>query len=176
MGQDKAMLELGGRPLVALAVEKLKSFCAEVAISGNREDLKAFAPVVAETRLLSGPAAGIEAALASARCSWALFIPVDVPLVPAALLRAWVSDVLGQEEAKPSWLMSGETFQPTFCLLPKSCADVWSRAVEGGDLRVLRLLAAVGAQPYPVRESSAELERWFMNVNTPEELERARAY
>ncbi len=97
MDADKALVELHGRPLVELAVEKLSSFCADVAISGNRDDLARFAPIVTETRLDAGPGAGVEAGLKSARYDWCLFIPVDVPLLPVELLRSWVVEVLEVE-------------------------------------------------------------------------------
>ena len=41
-----------------------------------------------------GPAAGIEAGLRRARQEWAMFVPVDVPLVPGELLRRWAEEVL----------------------------------------------------------------------------------
>ena len=92
MGTDKALLELGGAPLVEIAVEKLRTFCEHVSVSGNREDLARFAEVVPETRTGEGPAAGIEAGLRAAREDWAMFVPVDVPLVPAELLRRWCEE------------------------------------------------------------------------------------
>ena len=67
MGTDKALLEFCGRPLVEIAVEKLREFCAEVSIAGNRDDLSVFAPVAHETRVDCGPAAGIEAGLKAAQ-------------------------------------------------------------------------------------------------------------
>ena len=86
MGADKALLRLGGRPLVDIAVEKLRGLCAEVSIVGNREDLREFAPLVMEDRVECGPAAGMEAGLKASRHEWNMFVPVDVPLLPAELL------------------------------------------------------------------------------------------
>ena len=85
MGQDKALLRFRGRPMAEIGVEKLREFCAAVSISGNREDLSGFAPIVAEERLDAGPVAGIEAALKCCREPWAMFIPVDVPMMPTHL-------------------------------------------------------------------------------------------
>ena len=58
MGEDKALLRLGGRPMVAIAVETLRSLCENVSIAGNRPDLSGLAAVVLETRKGCGPAAG----------------------------------------------------------------------------------------------------------------------
>ena len=94
MGRDKALLQFRGRPMVEIAVEKLRSFCAEVSIAGNREDLSCFAEVVHERRVDEGPGSGIETGLQVCRQEWALFIPVDVPLVPGSLLRRYAEVVI----------------------------------------------------------------------------------
>ena len=96
MGEDKALLRFCGRPMVEIAVEKLRGFCEEVTIAGNREDLAGFAPVVRESRTGVGPAAGVEAGLGAARQEWAMFLPVDVPLVPEELLRRWAQRRYGR--------------------------------------------------------------------------------
>ena len=141
MGEDKALLAFCGRSLVEIAVEKLRGFCAEVSIAGNREDLAAFAPVVSETRLEAGPGAGIEAGLRAAVCDWVLFTPVDVPLVPAELLRNWVEAMLGAEREHGgkvlgplvcSCLRTGAQRQPTFCLLRRGVLPTVARQLDGG--------------------------------------------
>src|SRR5437868_7595891 len=82
MGRDKALLELGGRPLVAWVVEKLHRVTAEVQILGDRPELEQFAPVLGDLHQGSGPLGGMETALHYLRRQWALVIPVDMPLVP----------------------------------------------------------------------------------------------
>jgi molybdopterin-guanine dinucleotide biosynthesis protein A len=60
MGEDKALLQFYGRPMVEIAVEKLRSVCEEVGIVGNRDDLGEFAAVVREglRRDCTRPASG----------------------------------------------------------------------------------------------------------------------
>jgi molybdopterin-guanine dinucleotide biosynthesis protein A len=113
MGADKALLRFCGRPMVEIAVEKLRGFCAEVTIAGNRGDLAGFAPVVTETRVGVGPGAGIEAGLRVAKEAWAMFIPVDVPFVPEELLRRWAVEAM-RVDMTVSYLGVGRK-QPTFC-------------------------------------------------------------
>jgi molybdopterin-guanine dinucleotide biosynthesis protein A len=161
MGADKATMLFRGRPMVEIAVEKLRSFCADVSIAGNRDDLNGVAEVVHEERQDSGPAAGIEAGLRAARQPWAIFMPVDVPLVPSHLLRAMA------ERATPCYLISAGEPQPAFCLLPKASADTWSNALHDSG-KLLHLLYAVGAEPLEVDEKLA-----FANLNTPEDFAKA---
>jgi molybdopterin-guanine dinucleotide biosynthesis protein A len=183
MGRDKALLPFCGRPMVEIAVEKLHGFCAEVSIAGNRDDLASFAPVVRETRLESGPAAGIEAGLTACEQRWALFVPVDVPLVPRELLRRWASEVLRGEAhglTVSHLLVDGD--QPTFCMLRRDLATLFTEVLEGGERKLTQIFHRMEAgggfhwghdmsELYEGREypSHEEIEQWFLNVNTADE-------
>jgi molybdenum cofactor guanylyltransferase len=191
MGADKAGLMFGGRPLVELAVEKLAGICSEVAIAGNRNELAHVAPIVTETRFFVGPGAGIEAGLRNARNLWSLFMPVDVPLLPAKLLRKWAADVLeaGKGRLRASYLVTNGQVQPTICMLHRQCLDSVVRSLNRGERRVKFLLDGVdfdlGAGTLAVKDvadyvpgaTAGDVRRWFLNLNTPEEFaeaERAR--
>ena len=95
MGMDKALLQFNGRLMLAIALETLRSVCDDVFIAGNREDLAEYAPVVGETRIGEGPAAGIESALRAAQQEWIMALPIDLPLMSAELLRRWMAAGLG---------------------------------------------------------------------------------
>ena len=181
MGRDKALLEIDGRPMVRIAAEKLESFCYDVSIAGNRDDLGSSAPIVHEDRVDAGPAAGIEAGLRAARQPWALFMPVDVPLVPAELLRMWAAQVLREPRVVVGHLYAfGD--QPAFCMIRGGCAGAFTAALETGERKLARLfdrLVQGGGvhRIYSVRElygagypGDESLRKMFMNVNTPEDL------
>ncbi|HVG27651.1 MAG TPA: molybdenum cofactor guanylyltransferase, partial [Acidobacteriaceae bacterium] len=123
MGRDKALLRFKGRPMVEIAVERLRSFCAAVSIVGEREDLAGFGPVVRGERAGAGPAAGLEAGLRASAGAWAMFTPVDVPLVPEDLLRRWAEAVLAREGAggRLSFLRAAGEPHPVMCLLHREC-------------------------------------------------------
>jgi len=184
MGNDKALLELCGEPMVQIAVEKLRSFCAEVSIAGNRNDLSGFAPVVREARVEAGPAAGIEAGLRACAQEWAMFVPVDVPLVPRELLRRWCEEAL-RMNMTVSYLGISDK-QPAFCLLRSERLASFTQVLDEGERKlevVLNRTAeaddsaswmydAYDLYGYPDYRGpdGQTLERWFLNVNTPEEL------
>jgi molybdopterin-guanine dinucleotide biosynthesis protein A len=181
MGADKALLELSGRPLIAIAVEKLGKFCAQVSIAGNRDDLEQIAPVVHEPRMECGPAAGVEAGLLACEQSWALFVPVDVPLVPGELLRRWVVEAM-RVDIGVSYLGIVQK-QPAFCLLRRERAEAFRRLLDGGERRLEVLLNKTAEvdgcaswmydeyELYAKGEAPSEetLELWFLNANTPED-------
>jgi molybdopterin-guanine dinucleotide biosynthesis protein A len=187
MGLDKAMLRFGGRPMVEIAVEKLWGFCAQVTIAGNRADLEEFAPVVREMRVDVGPAAGVEAGLRVANEEWAMFVPVDVPMVPEELLRRWAEAAL-RAGVNVSYLGIGGK-QPAFCLLHRERLRAFATLLEGGERRLEVLLQGSAEvdgcawRMYDERELYGQiedrvpdpetLERWFRNVNTPDDLAQA---
>jgi molybdopterin-guanine dinucleotide biosynthesis protein A len=184
MGTDKALLEFCGRPMVEIAVATLREFCTDVAIAGNRNDLGRFAPVVHEGRVEAGPAAGVEAGLRAAGENWAVFVPVDVPLVRAALLRRWVRAVLGRECAA-SYLMVNGSKQPTFCAVRRECAGTFSAALDAGERRLAEILRRVpgGCWCCDAAEfveggsvPAEQMELLFSNVNTPKDLAAAELY
>ena len=182
MGADKALLRFCGRPMVEIAVEKLRGFCEVVTIAGNREDLAGFAPVVRETRVDVGPAAGIEAGLGGASQAWAMFMPVDVPLIPGELLRGWAEAVVAREGVAASYLHCGRD-QSAFCMLRRECKRRLSEALEGGERRLGALLEQASNGSLWVYDldkvygkSAEESALWFANVNTPEELAKAEAW
>jgi molybdopterin-guanine dinucleotide biosynthesis protein A len=176
--------------MVEIAVEKLRGFCAEVTIAGNREDLAEFAPVVKETRVGAGPGAGIEAGLGAAKEAWAMFIPVDVPLVPEELLRRWAVEAM-RVGMTVSYLGVGQK-QPTFCLLKRDRVGSLTKLMDSGERRLEVLLnrtaEADGCASWMYDEGELHgrgeegaaneetMTQWFANVNTPEELAEAEAW
>jgi molybdopterin-guanine dinucleotide biosynthesis protein A len=176
MGQDKALLRLGGRTLVEIAVEKLREFCAEVSIAGNRDDLGEYAPVVREERLDAGPGAGIEAGLKAAKQEWCLFMPVDVPLVPGELLRLWADAVMARPGVRASYLRCGAELHPAICMVRRECAEVFRAGLDGGERRLAGILAGLGEGLWVAEAAEftngVQAAVYFTNVNTPEELTR----
>jgi molybdopterin-guanine dinucleotide biosynthesis protein A len=192
MGTDKALLQFRGRLLVEIAVEKLREFCTEVSIAGNREDLSGFAPVVREERVDCGPAAGIEAGLKASTQEWAMFVPVDAPLVPGELLRIWVEEALRVRMSVSYLGVMGK--QPAFCLLQRELQAAFSGLLDEPDRRLnLEQLLNYTADAdgyaswmYDERDlygypdyrgpDVTTLERWFWNVNTPQDLKAVEAW
>jgi molybdopterin-guanine dinucleotide biosynthesis protein A len=190
MGQDKALLRFSGRPMVEIAVEKLRSLCAEVSIVGNRDDLAEYAEVVREERIDCGPAAGIEAGLRACRQPWAMFIPVDVPLVPPDFLRLWAEEAL-RVGMSVSYLYALQK-QPAFCLLQRERQASFSRLLDEGERRLELLLNNTASAdnysswmyeayelidlPKTDGREEEKLVKSFMNINTPQELAEAEAW
>jgi molybdopterin-guanine dinucleotide biosynthesis protein A len=171
MGCDKALLAVGGANLPAMAAERLAAVCAEVAVADRGRRLLPY--------LLSlqdgpgrGPAAGILGAAAAYPGRPLLVLACDLPGVPAALL----ADLAGStacDFAVPRWRGGVE---PLCALYGPAALVVLSENVGGG-LHAPHLLAGDGR--LAVRFLEGDLlprfgppEEVFLNLNTPEDLER----
>ena len=116
MGRDKALLPLAGRPLIAHALATLREACLQVAIAGAspgaNSTLAAYAPIVLDPQPGLGPLAGICAALESATARLAVFLPIDLPLIPASLIAylLYHARITGQAVTVPSMNGFAQTF------------------------------------------------------------------
>src|SRR6185437_1302358 len=90
MGCDKALREFEGEPLIVRALKLLREAGLEARIAGARAELVQFAAVIADPKPGLGPLGGICAALAACRDHRAVFVPVDLPLLPASLIAFMV--------------------------------------------------------------------------------------
>ncbi len=190
MGQDKTLLQVAGRSLLELALDKLRALGLDASatprIAGSRADLSSYAPVVSDLHPGCGPLGGIEAALAATTQPLNLFLPVDLPLLPARFLswmlrRAETTGALLTVPRFNGWpqplcavyhrdLLAGVTaslLAGNYKVMPALTAAVESRA-QAIDLFDVELLAST----YPEMHgfSSVPLYRWFHNCNTPEDI------
>ena len=186
MGRDKALLEWGGSLLIERAVQSLRGVSSTVRIVGDREDLAAFAPVVTDTFPGAGPLGAIHAALAASTHDWNMFLPVDLPLLPAAFL-AWMLERVALTEAVATFPIVAGLPQPLCAVYHRTMEPALREELTAGRFRTIEgvrsaasrvdgpnpwidtfhveSLAAAGnfrviAVPLPV-------QLWFENVNNP---------
>ena len=188
MGTDKALVEFGGKRLVEVALGVLRGAGLATSILGVRPDLGAFAPVVEDPEPGQGPLAGICAGLASTSARWAVFVPVDLPLLPASLVVYLLHHAQVTERAVTVVSTSG--FAETFPAVVDRAALPGLRAeLAAGRLGCFSAFeAAAGSLGEQVSVVAAELltqagqvahseglhaARWFLNVNSVGDLLRA---
>ncbi len=194
MGSDKALLAFAGEPLIAHAVSTLREAGLPVAIAGaassNRAALVAYAPVVDDTQPGLGPLSGICAAFASTSARFAVFLPVDLPLLPPSLIATMLHHARITGHAVTVASVSGfiQTFPAVLerSVLPAlqnelhsgqlGCFSAFRSAVDGLGQPIASLAVELLAQPGQVSHPlGLPPVRWFLNVNTPEDLRRTEA-
>lgn len=189
MGEDKALVEIGGRPLIAHALEVLGGAGMEARIAGARSDLNSYAGVIADEERNRGPLGGVVSALAQSREEWAVFVSIDMPLMAPELVGYLVEDARRTNCAVTVASISG--FAQTFPAVVRGDAEPGlRRELEQGSGGCFAAFAAAARGGGGMRVIAAEAlaqagqvtdprgfwpYQWFLNVNSPGELERASA-
>lgn len=180
-GRPKALERVDGRRIVDRVTDALRPLCADVVMIAN--DAGTYAdvdlPMRPDARTGAGPVGGVREALAWARergLPGALVVACDMPFVPVALLDALWRASAGADGAVPE---SGgpRGVEPLCAAYRVSCLDAIERALERDDLRVIGFFSDADVRRLSADEIAAcgDAGRIFFNVNTADELARARA-
>lgn len=176
MGRDKALLELDGETLAAGAARRLAAVCPEVALADRGRGLVPGLP-----SLPDGPGRGPAAGLLGAARAWPgrslLALACDLPHIPVPLLAELAREVPGES---PDWVLPRWRGGPEpLCALwgPRALAALEARVERG----IYALWSLAGEEGLAIRWIDEDVlaafgppEEMFLNVNTPEELARAR--
>jgi molybdenum cofactor guanylyltransferase len=175
MGRDKARLSFDGRTLLETALEAAHAVAGNVFILGDPELYGAYAPTIADVFPGCGPLGGIHAALARTRTEFNLMIAVDTPFLSAGLLR-YLAGRAVQARAMVTAPEINAYPQPLCAVYSRAFLPIAEQALKTGAFKIVPLFPEAGA--LLIRE--AELKQvaftaeMFENLNTPEDLERAR--
>jgi molybdopterin-guanine dinucleotide biosynthesis protein A len=176
MGRDKAAIELGGETLAASAARRLAAVCPEVALADGGRNLVPGLPSLPDGPG-RGPAAGLLGAARAFPGRPLLALACDLPHVPVALLGELVRQAGEIDWALPRWQGGAEPL----CALwgPRALAALEARVARG----VYALWSLAEEEDLAVRWLEGDLlarfgppGEMFLNLNTPEELDRARDY
>jgi molybdopterin-guanine dinucleotide biosynthesis protein A len=174
MGQDKALLPLGGKPLIEHVLRRVEGLASEVLITTNRPGDYDYLGIrlVPDRQPGAGALHGLLTALEAATGTRVLVVGCDMPFLSRPLLKYLLG--LNSEDRVVIPLRSGE-FEPLHAVYPKSCAAPVKAAIAAGQRRMISFLASVD---YLTVEGET-LDRLdpeglsFFNVNTPADLARA---
>ena len=150
MGANKALLELGGKPLVRHAVEKLRRVCVDVRVMSHDPKLSEYAPILPDLHPECGPMGGMEAALLHSAFDWNLFLAVDMPFLPsffiAASLRKWLQEWKDGTGMPVRLLTVDGRPQPGFCLLHKDVVPFLSVSLGRAQFKLLPAFEAASRE------------------------------
>ena len=170
-GQDKGLLTLWGKALIAHVLNTVDGHVGDVVISANRnlDRYREFGRPVYEDILGQrwGPLAGLATAMRYARTPYVLIVPCDCPCLPADLVERML-DALIAENGELCVVHDGERLQNTVALLPCELVDDLEEYLNSGQRK---------AEVWLRRHNLIEVDfsycaPAFENINTPEQLQR----
>jgi len=176
-GGDKALLPLGGRPMLALVIERLSPQVAGIVLNANGDPARFSGfglPVIADSvPEFPGPLAGVLAGLewaAKLGAERIVTAAADTPFLPRDLVARL--DAAAGADGAIALAATASGLHPTFGLWPTSLRDVLARDLAGGARRVGAWAESMGARRVMFEDTPRDP---FFNINTPDELCRAEA-
>jgi molybdopterin-guanine dinucleotide biosynthesis protein A len=172
MGRDKALLPWGETDLLDHALARLRAVAADVRILCGREPRYLDRGVPVDTDLVhgAGPLAGVLTGLAAAAGRPGLFLAVDLPRVPVALLARLLALAEGEDAVVP---VSPRGPEPLCAVYGPGCLEPIQRCVAAGDLRMTSFWPGRRVREVRAEElaSFGDPEDLFRNLNSPADLE-----
>ena len=171
-GRDKALLQVGGKPLLARTLATLAQVTQTQLVVGRPERHAGFgAAVVADLRPGAGPLAGLETALTHVTTPHVILVACDLPFLPVALLEALLAQPDTAEVVVP---IAGAYLEPLCARYARRLLPRVSAALDAG----LRKMTACFDEAQVVRLDLDAIPGVFpedlLNCNTPEVLAEAR--
>jgi molybdopterin-guanine dinucleotide biosynthesis protein A len=171
MGRDKALLRWGETTLLDHAVERLRACCRTVRIlSGpERRYHDRGIPVDVDLSPGLGPLGGVVTGLSWLEDPLGLFLAVDLPRVPVALLERLLDLSSGYDAVVPVWAGRAE---PLCAVYGRSCLPAIRRRLQAGDLKMTGFWPEVRVRRVLEDElrDLGDPATMFHNVNQPSDL------
>lgn len=170
---DKALIAFRSRPLVAHVIARIRPQVSALLLNANRSlaDYSGFGyPVIADTiQGYPGPLAGLHAALLNARTPWVQIVPCDSPFLPIDLVSR-LADGLSNQRSRIALARTVTGLQPVFALVHRELAPDLQHYLDTGGRKIDRWYQQHNAVLVDFDDENA-----FVNLNTPEELNRLEA-
>ena len=174
-GSPKALLPFGGRPLIQHIVETLESVLADCLIVTNTPEAYRFLgrPMIGDAFPDGGSLGGIYSGLAAVAGDAAFCVACDMPFLSAPLVRYLASRSGEGDVVIPE---GGGELQPLHAVYGKRCLPAMERRLRSGRLKITGIFEDVRVVRVPAETVAGfrDPDLAFMNLNTPEDLERAR--
>lgn len=170
-GEDKAFLEIEGRPIITGVIKKLKPLVSELIIVTNSPekyinfDLK----IVKDEHPGKGPLMGIYSGLKASSCKYNFVVACDMPFINPCLIKFMLDKKDDYDILIPR---VSEKFHTLFGVYSKACIPVMEEMIKKDELRVRCIFPKLNAHFL----SKQEIEKIdpgllsLVNINTPEEL------
>lgn len=189
MGHDKAFLEIKGEPLIGRQLGELKNIFKNIIIVTNdpqkytnfksvnpvRKIISNGVKIACDVVLGQGPLGGIYSGLLASGSFYNFVAACDMPFINKPLVKYIIENKDDYDVVIPK---IGRRFHPLFGIYSKNCVPAIEEMLKHDRLEVRSIFSKVRARFL----SRREIERFdknmlsLLNINTPNELQRARKY
>ena len=173
-GQDKGLIELGGKPLIEHILEAVRPQVASILINANRNSERygeyGYPVIPDDMSDFQGPLAGIAIGMEHAHTPYIITLPCDGPFVPDDMV-SHLGQALVRDDADLAIAHDGVRMQPVHALLPVSLLNSLKAFLASGERKIDRWY---GLHNFVLADFS-DHPAAFLNVNTPGDLEHIQS-
>lgn len=175
-GEPKALMDVGGARIVDRVIRALREVSDDLLLVTNTPELYASLglPMVPDAIPDSGSLGGIYSGLAAARGEAAFTVACDMPFLSLDVMRLVTARAGEADVVAP---LVGGQWETLHACYGKACLGPIEQRLRAGRFKITGFFPDVRVLAVP----EDEVVRWgrpevvFMNVNTPDDLARARA-
>ena len=177
MGEDKALKNFLGRPLIQRVVERLQPIADELIVTTNHPDDFSFldARLIPDLKPGRGALGGLYTAIASASHPLVAIVACDMPFASAKLIQI-STKIMDNENVDVVIAKNDNGYEPLHAVYRRdACLPAIESAINSDQWRVISWLPQVNLRVLTSEEiKSADPDGLaFWNVNTPEEFAKA---
>jgi molybdopterin-guanine dinucleotide biosynthesis protein A len=178
MGQDKALLDFGGKPLIQRVLERLDSLASETIVTTNHPEGYRFLgfPLIPDVIPNRGALGGLYTALLAAHQPLVAVVACDLPFASPEILRACRDQLLANPNLDAVIPETPHGLEPLHAVYRReTCLPTVKAALETGKWKMIAWhLAANIGRLSPEEIAALDPEGLaFWNVNTQEEFDAA---
>jgi len=197
LGQNKALIEIAGQPLIERVVKRLRSLVTEILVVTNTPDQLAFLGLLMIRDIYRGigTLGGLHAGLSAIRTQYGLVVGCDMPFLNPDLLRYMISllkrtcshgagaprpyDIVMPRIAPANAFAApaGVYYEPLHAIYARRCLPFIEQSILSGRRRMLSFIPQVNVR-YVEKETISRFDPHhlsFFNVNSADDLARMKA-
>lgn len=176
LGENKALIQVEGEPLIKRVIRKLRPLVAEIVLVTNAPQSLSFLelPMVQDIYQGVGALGGLHAGLGAICTEYGLVVGCDMPFLNADLMRYMISKRHGYDVVMPR---VGKYFEPLHTIYAQRCRHAFEQNILAGQRRVFGACSDMHIR-YITEDQVARYDPEhlsFFNVNTPQDMQQMRA-
>ena len=171
MGQNKALIEIDGTPIIRRTYDLFRGLFQEIIIVTSQKeafigfDSRIFEDLIPDKGALGGLYTGIF----FSSFQYSFCVACDMPFIKKSLVQYLLGNMNGEDVIIPR---TKDGLQPLHAIYSKNCLAPIKRIIEEGKYRIMDFYKLVKVRVIDERDflSLDPLRESFINVNTLEEL------
>ena len=163
MGRDKALLDIGGEPLLVRIGRQVSEAAGSAVVIGDPERYGRLGfTVIPDCIAGLGPLGGLLTVLENTTARWNLVVACDMPSLTACILKELIMLTETAAHARCIVPVSGGAPEPLCAVYHRGCLPVVRRAADAGHLRMRDLVPELNSMAVPFKDAQV-----FENINNP---------